>query len=116
MILYFKDRIIKWCLASSLLLNFLLWLLFYFRIPIQVEPIVLRYNIYVGINLIGSWFAIFYLPLVGLGIIILNFLLAGLIYKKDRLPAHFLAVTAMACQMILLVTGVLLVMMNGWEK
>ena len=113
MILFFKDKIIKFNLIGSLLVNILLWVLFYFRIPFQVEPIILRYNIYVGINLIGPWWHIFYFSLAGLGVIFLNFILAKLIYKKNRLLAHFLVFISLICQIILLIEGILLVMMNG---
>lgn len=113
MLLFFKDKIIKNSLIVSLILNVLTWLLFYFRIPIQVEPIALRYNVYVGINMIGPWFAVFYFSTVGLLIILINFFIAKHIYKRDKLPAHFLAVSALVCQLILLVYGVLLVMINA---
>ena len=113
MILYFKDKIIKFSLILGILLNALLWALFYFRIPIQVEPIVMRYNIYVGINLIGQWWQIYYLVLFGSGIIILNFVLAKYLFKKDKLVAHFLSITALLCQIILLIYGGLMVIMNS---
>ncbi len=113
MIFYFKDKIIKYNLIASLILNILLWVLFYFRIPIQIEPLILRYNIYVGINLIGNWYSVFNFSLIGLLIIILNFVLAKIIYKKDKLLAHFLIITALICQIVLLIWGVVIVMVNG---
>lgn len=113
MSLYLKDKPISFSLIAGLVINFALWLLLYFRIPIQIEPIVLRFNIYVGINLIGPWHNAFYFPLIGLLIIILNFILARLIFKKDRLSAHFLMTTALMAQIILLIFGGLIVMMNA---
>ncbi|MBU4360353.1 hypothetical protein L6278_01500 [Candidatus Parcubacteria bacterium] len=113
MILFFKDKIIKWNLVASLLLNILLWILLYFRIPIQIEPLALRYNIYVGINLIGNWYSVFYFSLIGLLIIILNFGLSKLLYKKNKLLTHWLATTALICQLILLAWAVIMVMVNG---
>ena len=112
-ILYLKDKIIYWNLGAALTVNLFLWALFYFRIPIQVEPIVLRYNIYVGINLIGSWQNVFYFPLAGLGIILLNFILAKIFYKPDKLAAYFLVLGALIAQIILFVFGALIVMINA---
>ncbi len=112
MILYFKDKIIRWCLVFSIIFNILFWVLVYFRIPIQTEPLALRYNIYTGINLIGPWYNVYFFPLAGLGIIIFNFALAKIIFKKDKLAAHFLVATALICQIILLIFGGLLVMIN----
>jgi len=112
MILYFKDKIIRWSLGFSIVFNLLVWVLFYFRIPIQVEPIALRYNIYVGINLIGPWHHVFWFPLAGLIIIIFNFILAKKLFKSEKILAHFLTLTALICQILLSVHGVLIVMMN----
>ena len=112
MVLYLKDKIIKWNLIFSVILNLLLWVLFYFRIPVQTEPIVLRYNIYAGINLIGPWYNIFYFSLTGLIIIILNFSLGKFIFRHNKLLAHFLAITALICQIVLLGYGMLIVMIN----
>ncbi|PIT89677.1 hypothetical protein COU23_02565 [Candidatus Kuenenbacteria bacterium CG10_big_fil_rev_8_21_14_0_10_36_11] len=111
--LFFKDRIIKWSLISSIFLDALLLVLIYFQIPIRVEPIVLRYNIYVGISLIGPWYQAFYLPLMGFVIIIFNFLLAKMMFLKEKTLAYVLAVVAILCQLSLLATGALLVIVNG---
>lgn len=112
MILYLKDRIVKWSLIFSIILNILLWVLFYFRIPVQVEPIALRYSIYVGINLIGPWHRVFWFAIIGILIGVLNFILAKKIFNKNKLLAHFLVITALLCQMILLIYGVIIVMVN----
>lgn len=113
MILFLKDKIIKWTLVVSLILNTLLWILLYFRIPIQVEPLALRYNIYVGINLIGSWYSVFNFSLAGLFIIILNFVLAKFLYKQNKLLTHWLFATALICQLIFIAWAVIVVMVNG---
>lgn len=111
--LYFKDKFIRWGLISSLLLNLFLWVILYNRIPIQVEPLVLRYNIYVGINLIGSWWQVFYLPLIGLAIIFFNFLLAKMMFVKEIFLARLLAVMTFICQIFLAMIVILLTIING---
>lgn len=111
--LYFKDKIIKWSLIASIILDALLLALIYFLIPIRVEPIVLRYNIYVGISLIGPWYQAFYLPLAGLIIIILNFLLARMMFLKEKILAYVLAIVTIVCQLFLLANSILLVIVNG---
>lgn len=110
---YFKDKIIKQNLIIGLILNLLLWLLVYFRLPIQVEPIILRYNIYVGINLIGPWYQAYFLPLAGLVVFLLNFFIGRSVFKKDFLLARILSLVATICQIILLFTAVLLAIVNS---
>ena len=111
--LYFKDKIIKWSLIVSIALAIIHLALIYFRIPVRVEPIVLRYNIYVGISLIGPWYQAFYLPLMGFVIIIFNFLLAKMMFLKEKTLAYVLAIVAIVCQISLLTTGALLVIVNS---
>ena len=111
--LFLKDKIIKYSLIASVILNLLLWILFYFRIPIQVDPIALRYNIYVGINMIGAWWKIYYFPLIGLIIILLNRFLAKKFFYKDKLIARLLVVTILISQLILLTYGALIVIINS---
>jgi len=111
--LFFKDKIIKWSLITSIVLELALLTLIYFKIPVRVEPIVLRYNIYVGISLIGSWWQAFYLPLFGLIIIILNFLLAKMMFFKEKILAHVLSIATIVCLIGLLGEGILLATVNG---
>ncbi|HPA25921.1 MAG TPA: hypothetical protein PLK76_04150 [bacterium] len=111
--LYFKDKFIRWGLISSFFLNLFLWVILYRKIPIQVEPIVLRYNIYVGINLIGSWWQVFYLPLIGLAILIFNFLLAKMMFLKEKFLARLIAMMTIIAQIFLMMIGILLTIING---
>ena len=112
MVLYRKDKFIKINFFVSLVINILAWILFYFRTPVQMEPIILRFNIYVGINLIGPWYEVFYFSAIGLLIILINFLLARWSFKRDRNLAYFLVATATLSQIIILIYGTLLMMVN----
>lgn len=111
--LYFKDKFIRYGLLISLFLNLFLWILLYEKIPIRVEPIVLRYNIYVGINLIGFWWQVYYLPLIGLAIIVFNFLLAKMMFIKERFLSNIISVVTVICQFFLVTIGFLLTIING---
>jgi len=110
--LLFKDKTIRYSFWASLVLNLLVWVLFVFRMPVSDKPIVLGYNIYVGINFIGPWYNIFYFSLAGLLIIALNFILIKKIFKMEKLLAQFFAVGALICQVILMIYGVLIAVIN----
>ncbi len=113
MILLLNDKIIKWSLITGGLANLALWPMIYFGLPHLAEPIVLRYNIFMGINLIGPWLNAFYFPLAGLVIGIFNFFLAKAVYKKEKLASYFLILTALSCQLILVVFLALLLVINS---
>lgn len=108
-----KNKIIRWNFIISFILNLLLWLFLYWRIQPQVEPVVLRSNIYFGISLIGEWWRVFSWPLIGLIILIINFILANIFIKDQRFLAYFLILTATLCQMILIIISLFAVLLNG---
>ena len=108
-----KNKIIHWNFIISFILNLLLWLFLYWRIQPQVEPVVLRSNIYFGISLIGGWYTGFFWPLIGLIILIINFILANIFIKNQRFLAYFLMLTATLCQIVLVITSFFAVLLNG---
>ena len=110
--LLFKNKTIKYSFWLSIVLNLLVWILFIFRIPASDTPVVLGYNIYVGINFIGPWYNVYYFSLAGLLIIVLNFILIKRFFKREILLAQFFAVSALICQIILIIYGVLIAVIN----
>lgn len=86
------------------------WLLWYIR-P-QQSPIFLHYNVLFGVDLTGFWYEVFFLPLAGLMIIIVNTILAWILYKKDRFAGYVLLWTAVFCQFLIAVVSGLLVFLN----
>jgi hypothetical protein len=77
------------------------------------ESIVLHYNIYFGIDLIGQWYRVFELAYLGLGIFLLNVIIGGFIYLKDKILTIFLTTSTFFCLIFLLLTAWLMVYMNS---
>lgn len=67
----------------------------------------LHYNIYFGIDLLGPWWYVLFLPGAGLLIIFGNFLISVLLLKRERLVAYFLSVASVVVQIFLMLTGYL---------
>lgn len=91
--LILKDKFFQITFSLALIINLLIWLaLYYYFFPLQYsgEFIPLRYNIYFGINLIGKWYEVFVMPVIGLLLIMINFLLADVIYLRDKVVSYFL--------------------------
>lgn len=83
-----------------------------YKVRPQAEPLLLHYNIYYGIDLIGEWWRMYFIPAVGAGIIIFNFFLAWFIYVKERILAYFLFFASSIFQVFLLVSAALIILLN----
>jgi len=111
--IFFKNKVIKWNLILGVVFNLATWIFLYWRVEPQVDPIFLRYNIYFGPSLIGDWWQIFFLPLFGLGVLLVNYFLAAAVLKKERFVAYFLAYGASLIEILLAVLAVYIILING---
>ena len=107
-----RDRAIIFNLTFALLINLVLWLILLFSFWQTSDYIILGYNIYFGISAFGPWYQILLLPLIGLIIIAVNFLLALFVYLPQKILSYFLAIAATLINVIILVAGMLLVYSN----
>ncbi len=96
---FFKNSIIHWFIIISFLLNFICWgvLLFFIR-PVDF-PIILHYNVYFGVDMIGDWWQAYFLPLITLIITLINTVLAYFFYKnKERIISYILLLASLLSQ------------------
>lgn len=106
--LFLKDKLIVICSLIIFLLNLSIWLILYMKVQPTSEPIPLHYNIYFGIDLIGSWYKIYYIPGFGMIIFFINLLLSYIIYKREKIISYFLIFSSGMIQIIFLATGLLI--------
>jgi len=107
-----KNKIVRYGFLINFILNLLLWAFLYWQIQPQVEPVVLKSNIYFGISLIGNWSQVFLWPLLGFWILIVNYILACIFLKSRRFLAYFFILTALLCQIILIAVSFFAVLLN----
>lgn len=110
--LYLKQRSNWLGLSLALLLNLVTWGWLGWNIRAQADPIFLHYNILFGVDFIGAWWWVFYLPLTGLVIIGVNGLIGWALFHKDKLIALLLQAVSVLSSIFLLVTAALLVFLN----
>lgn len=101
----------------SLLINIATWIFLYlkispFKIINQYGEVSLHYNIYLGIDKIGSWYLVLILPLVGLLILIINIVLSFKLYIKQQVLSFFLTGIALVVQIIILAAGIFIFLLN----
>lgn len=73
----------------------------------------LHYNVHFGIDYFDAWFKVFIIPGNGLAIFIINFLLAGFLYKKEKLAAYFLSFGTLFMQIFLFIAGIFILLFNA---
>ncbi|MBU1148861.1 hypothetical protein KKI23_02100 [Patescibacteria group bacterium] len=105
-----SERNIFLIYLLGFLVNLSIWIYIFTQIKPQENPIPLHYNIYFGIDLIGSWYNIYLMPLSGLIILILNYLLARALLDKGILLKYMLSISAALCQIIVLLASIFLLL------
>ncbi|HPN54867.1 MAG TPA: hypothetical protein PLB52_02935 [Candidatus Moranbacteria bacterium] len=110
---FFQSGIVHWVFIGALILNLVNWgLIAYFIRPVDF-PIILHYNVYFGVDVIGDWWQVYYLPLIGLIILLANTILGYLFYKqKERIVAHLLMLATFIAQIGVTIAVSCLLMIN----
>ncbi|HUT22146.1 MAG TPA: hypothetical protein VMX18_01915 [Candidatus Bipolaricaulota bacterium] len=113
-----KNKLIIICSIIGLLINLGIWalLLFKFRPIALANPeklsLPLHYNIYWGIDLYGQWYQSLYVPALGLGILIVNFILAIYFYSKKIMVSYFFSFATLLTQSFLAIATLLTILIN----
>lgn len=110
--LYLRDRVVGWLFLLALLGQIFMWWYLLVNIHPSNEPIFLHYNMVFGIDLVGSWRRIFYLPAGGLLIFFLNYFISWYFYSQDKFLARLLSFWSTLLQFFLALAVWLIVGLN----
>lgn len=110
--LFFKDRWIFGPLIGSVLLQLFVWWYILANIRPTTEQIFLHYNVVFGVDLIGEWWKIYYLPIAGLLVMIVNYVLGLSFYRNDKLLSRVLSFFVLFFHAFLVMAIVLIVDKN----
>ena len=84
----------------------------YFMRPVDF-PVILHYNVYFGVDVIGAWWQAYFLPAIGMGILGVNFVLGMLFYKqKERVVAHVLILASLVVQIAVAIAIASIILIN----
>ena len=110
---FFRSGYVHWALICSILLNFLDWGLLAYFIKAVDFPIILHYNVYFGVDLIGDWWQVYFLPLVGVMVIGVNLALGLFFYQqKERIVTHVLLLASTIVQVIITIGVINIIRIN----
>lgn len=113
--LIFTDRFFQIVFGAALIINVinLIFIFLKFSPPQNPERLLpLHYNIYFGVDFIGEWHKIFIIPALGFFFTIINFILADIIYVRDKVIGYFLAGESVFVQIILFLASYAIVSIN----
>lgn len=85
---------------AGVLCNGVLWAYVLWRVRPNMDPAVLHYTIYFGIDRVGEWWQIYFLPFSGLIIIGMNAMCANVLRREPMISVVLFA-TALVSQIIL---------------
>ncbi len=89
---FIKDPWVYLPLTVSIVAEFFMWIYIFAKLGFKSDILFLHYNVIFGIDLVGEWWRILFLPLVGLLILVINYLAAIYCYNKDKIVSRFLTV------------------------
>ncbi len=111
---YLHSKIAMTLSISAFSINILDCLLLglFLRLP-KETIVILHYNVYFGVDATGNVSQTYFLPLIGLIMLIINLLLASYFYKlKERIATYVFLITALAIQLSLLISVVSVIIIN----
>ena len=110
---FFRNSIIRWLLFGAIFLNVVNWaILLKFIRPVDYS-IILHYNVYFGVDLIGDWRQTYLLPAMGIVFWTINLFLAHRFYQsKERVASYMLLLAALMIQIGLIISSVGIAMIN----
>lgn len=110
---YFHSSLVQWIIIGALVLNALNWAAIAFFIRPVDFPVILHYNVYFGVDVIGGWWQVYFLPLIGLIILLVNSTLGYLFYgQKERIVAHLLMLATFIVQIVISIAVSSLLLIN----
>ena len=111
--LFIRKKPIIIALAVGLLLNTAGWIWMLFGVTKRSEDAILHYTVLFQVDKLGSFSALYYVPGIGLGIILLNFLFAWFLYNYDVFLAELLIGAGALLQLGILAAVGILVFLNA---
>lgn len=110
---YFKNSLNIWLLILNLFINVVSWfILLIFIKPVDFS-VILHYNVYFGVDVIGDWWKIFLLPALGLFLFFLNLLLSIYFYQQEeKVAAYLLMFVSFLAQLSLIIASMNIILIN----
>lgn len=92
---FYHNTLVRFSLLASLALQAVSFGLLLFFVRSQQSIVIVHYNVYFGIDLIGDWAQIFIVPSITVLFVVVNTLLAQWFYgQQERVASYVLLLTS----------------------
>lgn len=111
----FAKRFFRITVGFSLVFLFLSIILPIWQLLPEIKEqvaIPLHYNIHFGVDLYGVWWRVFTIPLIGFITLVLNYIVAGIMWSKEKVISYFLWTATAVSELVLLVAITFVVLLN----
>ncbi|MBI2416066.1 MAG: hypothetical protein HYV33_05415 [Candidatus Kerfeldbacteria bacterium] len=98
---WWQQPILVWSSLIAGLLQAGQWLALYWFIPPTSDLVPLHYTIYFGVDLVGEWYQLLYMPLSGTVILLLNGILAWHWRQRDIMISYLLLSSTVLLELLL---------------
>lgn len=92
------KRLVYIAFVTATIINLLLWIGVLQLVPRETIALILHYNIYLGPDLFGQWYQLFWIPATGLTFILVNGFLSRLFWRSIPLLNLMLATATVGIQ------------------
>ncbi len=90
---------------------FLIWWRLFPEITHQLA-IPLHYNTHFGVDLFGSWWKIFIVPIMQISVIILNIIISIIVLRKDKVLSNLVLSGSVLVNILLFISMIFIVLLN----
>jgi hypothetical protein len=98
-----KDRLSLGLLIAAAATNVVTILLLLANLTPTDFPVPVRYSSLLGFQALGPWYQIYYIALFGVGVTLINSILAAMAYTRSRITSFFLLVGAFVVSLFCLI-------------
>jgi hypothetical protein len=110
---FFKNKLLLTLFGSAFLINIFNFLFLFYFVRGLNNLIILHYNVYLGVDLMGESNQVFLIPVVGAFFAVINLVLAIYFFsKKERMLSHILSLTTFIAQLGISIAGGALILVN----
>ena len=110
---FLKDAIVKYSVLSAMLFIVAQLAVLIIKIRPSDKGIFLHYTSYLGVDLVGAWSSMYFVPLANLLTLTLNSALAYRISRKDKVLGYLLALGSALLSLLLLIYVILIARLNA---
>jgi len=109
---FFREPWVYIPLAISASAQVFMWPYIFLRLSVLGGSVFLHYNIIFGVDYVGEWWRILFLPIAGLAFVIINFIAAIYTFNADKLLSRILTVFTAVLELFLALAVYLIVDIN----